>query len=109
MKGTVFIVITFLMYKVIARFSALLLDEAFLIAAVLGILVAYWVPPIPKENRLKCLAIYLLVILGLYFFGFKVPRFLSRFVDYDLAMVVGLAVFGSWVWFFVRPKLKSMP
>jgi hypothetical protein len=106
MRGTVFVLITFVMFKVIESVFRLHSDEAWLIAGFVGVAVAYWIRPCRKESHLKCLAVYLLLVLGMYFFGFKVPRLLSGLVNSYLATIVCVIVYTSSCWFFVTRKFK---
>jgi hypothetical protein len=106
MRGTVFVLITFVMFTVIGRVSRLHSAEAWLTAGLVGVTVAYWIRPCRKESHLKCLAIYLLLVLGMYFFGFKVPPFLSGLVNSYVATIACVVLYASCCWFFVTRKLK---
>jgi uncharacterized membrane protein YvlD (DUF360 family) len=108
MRAVVFALITLVIYKTIESVSWLHSDEAWLVAACVGVLIACWISPILKENHMKCSAIYLLLVLGMYFFAFKVPKFLSGLVDYYLALVVCVVVYTSCYWFFVIRRFKTM-
>lgn len=109
MRAVVFALITLLIYKAIESVSWMLSDEAWLIAASVGVLIACWIRPIPKTNHIKCGAIYLLLVLGMYFFAFKVPRFLLGLVDYQVALPVCVVIYASCYWYFVLRRFESMP
>lgn len=94
------------MYQVFESVSRVPSDEAWLIAACVGVLIACWIRPIPKDSHWKCGVIYLLIVLGMYFFAFKVPRFLSDLMDPYLAAIVCVVVYTSCCWFFITRKLR---
>jgi hypothetical protein len=106
MRSMVFVLITFVIFEVIESVSRLHSDEAWLVAGFVGVAIAYWVKPCRKDNHLKCLTIYLLLVLGMYFFAFKVPPFLSGLGNSHLATILCVAVYASCYWFFVTRKLE---
>jgi hypothetical protein len=101
-RGTVFFLTTFVMSRVIESISLLKADEAWLTAAMMGVLVAYWISPIPGGNHLRCISVYLVLTFGIYLFGFKVAKLLTGFMGYRLAVLLCLAVYGTSCWLFVR-------
>jgi len=108
LRGVVFFLTTVVVSRVIESISQLHADEAWLLAAILGVLVAYWISPIPKEKRLRGIGVYLLLIFGIYFFGFKVAELFAGWVGYRLAVFLCLAVYASCCWFFVIRRVKWM-
>ena len=108
LRGLGFFLTTFVMFSVIERLSTLDTDEAWLIAAIPGVLIACWISPIPGGNHLRRISVYLLLTFGIYLFGFKVAKLFSDLVGYRLAVFLCLAVYGSCCWFFVMRRVKWM-
>ena len=107
MRAVVFALITLVIYKTIVSLSWLHSDEAWLMSASVGILIACRSRRRPKKEHLKVATIYLLLVLGMYFFAFKAPKFLSGFADYHLAVFVCAVVYASCYWFFVIRKFEA--
>jgi len=103
MKGIAFVLITFLVFKVIGVPYS---DEAWLIVSLIGITIAYWIDPCRKYSHLKCLTIYELLVVGMYLFGLKLPLFLSNFVAHQLATIGCILIYTTCYWFFLVRKLE---
>jgi hypothetical protein len=103
MRGTAFVLITFIFFRLVEFPYS---DEAWLAVSLIGIAIAYSIKPCRKYSHLKCLAIYELLVVGMYVFGLKLPLLLSSFVAYRLASIGCISIYTTCYWFFLVRKLE---
>jgi hypothetical protein len=105
-RVAVFTLTVFVVSAALQHSRVLFRDEAFLLSAILGVSLAYWVPPIPKQKYTHWIFTHFVLIVGAYLFMFKVPVFFSGFMSYRVAGIVCLALYSACCWFLIRRKEK---
>jgi len=105
-RGVVFGLIIFGILQ-LAKSLAAPVDEAWLVAGFLAILVSYWVPPIPGEKYVAWAGTNLLMVIGIYFCGFKLPRLFVSQVSYPLASLLCILLFMFCWWLIVARRTRQ--
>jgi hypothetical protein len=83
-------------------------DESCLLAAIVVILILYWVPPRPKENYLYWVMTRTVIVIGAYVALFKAPWLLTSIISYRLGGFLCLAAYLICFWVLARKKRKSV-
>jgi hypothetical protein len=102
LRGAVFVGIIWGLSEGIQYIGLLSPDEAWLVSAVVAVLVSYWIPSRPAEGYFARPTIGLTLVIGIYFLGFKLPRLFVNSVNYPLASVICVVVYAACSWLILR-------
>lgn len=104
LRAVVFSLVTFVLFYAGDQ-TKLGGDEIFLVAMLSGLMIAYWVPPYPGRSWLTWVMTHIPLLMGVYLFALKIPRLLTSWINYRLASLILLLVFGAgWLLFYWREK-----
>jgi hypothetical protein len=79
-------------------------DEAWVIAGSLGMLVSYWVRPIPNQSYLRWIVSCSLLLWGAYLFLLKAPRFFAAALGFWLAAGFCFVLYFAFAFFLIRRR-----
>lgn len=92
LRGAVFVVTLFGLFKIGQSSELLPADEAFLASAITAVLVSRWVPPRAADGDTVPLGTSLMIVLGLYFFALKLPWLFVSPTNYRATSLICLGV-----------------
>lgn len=108
MRGFFFTLIMLTISFVVESAYPLGEDKAFLLSAMVAILVVYWVQPIPQETYAHWVITHFVFLLGAYLFIFKIPALFSSYLSYRSAQVLCGSLYIVCCWFLIRQNERSL-